>query len=363
MKRIHFDYLKQATEIPRLFLIKLFKKTSVANPKKILIVNSSLIGDILASFPAIRQYIKNNPSCKIDLLITSPLKTLAEKIKGLNKVYIARSISERRIEKKGSSNDLAELLKKEYDQVIVLRLSKDAYKIIKKIKTKSIKSSFREYAGYVKEISNKRTTQHAKQVWQFFFETLNLKPKMLSFDEIFNFTKEDYAQIKKLPEMCDKSKKIIIHTGSGWKLKHWENEKWVELIRKINAIGKFKFIFIGGDEENKDFKQIQSMLDFPIYSLIKKIDLKKLILIMRLSNYFIGIDSGPRNMAYLADTRSIGLIGPGARIFMPYNKKDIIINKSNCVCTASFCLKNPTCMQKIKVDDVFFAFKKLIRNS
>lgn len=94
--------------------------------------------------------------------------------------------------------------------------------------------------------------------------------------------------------MKGRDKKILIHTGSGWKLKLWGNEKWVELLNRINKLGNFRFIFIGADnQEEEDFKEIQKNLNFNIYSLIKKVDLKELILLMRFSDYFIGIDSGP----------------------------------------------------------------------
>lgn len=360
MNRIHFDYLKQASEIPRLFMISLFRKKNIRNPKKILIINTSLIGDILASFPALSQFIKKRKSAEIDLIVASPMKSLAQRIRGVNKVYATKSITNRKIEKSIDLKELEEILKKNYDFVIALRLSKEAYQILKKLKFKTVKTTFKSYTNYVCYIAKKNTTEPVKQVRQFFFEALGEKDKKLGFNDIFNFKKEDYDKIKRIPEMKGRDKKILIHTGSGWRLKLWGNEKWVELLNRINKLGNFRFIFIGADnQEEEDFKEIQKNLNFNIYSLIKKVDLKELILLMRFSDYFIGIDSGPRNMTYLADLRSIGLVGPGPRIYMPYNKKDIIINKSNCKCTASFCLKRETCMQKISVNEVFEAFKKL----
>ncbi|MEK6885360.1 MAG: glycosyltransferase family 9 protein [Nanoarchaeota archaeon] len=363
MKRIHFDYIKQVTEIPRLFFIELFKKNKEVNAKKILIINTALIGDILVSFPAISQFIKNNKSAQIDLMVTSPIKPLAEKIRGVSKVYGTKSISNRGIETSSTLKERKNLLKTHYDLVIVLRLSKEAYNLLKKLRFKSIKTTLKSYTKYVSYISKKNTIEPVKQVKQFFFEALEEKPKNVDFEEIFNFTKKDYKNMPKMPVMAGKSKKIIIHTGSGWVLKHWDNQRWIELLKKINQLGNFNFIFIGADnQEETDFKIIQKGLNFEIYSLIRKINLRELMMIMRKSDYFIGIDSGPRNMAHLADLRSVSLLGPGPRIFMPDNKKDIVINKSNCKCTASFCLKKETCMQKIAVEDVFEGFKKLINS-
>lgn len=362
MRRIHFDYIKQVTEIPRLFMLERFKNHELKIiPKKILIINTSLIGDIVVSFPAISQFIKNNNSAKIDLVVTSSVKTLAQKIRGINKVYGVRSISKRKIESEMEQNEKEELLKTNYDLVIVLRLSNDAYKLLKKIKYKAIHTTFKSYTKYVKDMSTKNTTEPVKQVKDFYFDALNEKIKNVSFNKMFDIKTSEYIKIKTLTEIQGKSKKIIIHTGSGWTLKHLENEKWIEVIKKINKLGDFKFIFIGGEQiEEEDFNFIQKNLDFKIYSLISKIDIKDLFYVMRLSDYFIGIDSGPRNMSYVADLPSIGLVGPGTRLFMPFKKRDIIINKSDCnFCSASFCIRKKTCIEKITVEDIFLAFKKL----
>lgn len=163
--------------------------------------------------------------------------------------------------------------------------------------------------------------------------------------------------------MKTEEKKVIIHTGSGWQVKLWENEKWIELLKKVNKLGKFRFIFIGTKKEKQDYEKIKKKLNFKTYSLIEKVDIKELMLVLRASDYFIGIDAGPRNMAHLADLRSVNLLGPGPKQFMPLDKRDIVIDKSNCRCTHLFCYKRKTCMQKINVNDVFEGFKKLIRNT
>jgi ADP-heptose:LPS heptosyltransferase len=160
--------------------------------------------------------------------------------------------------------------------------------------------------------------------------------------------------------MRRKSKKIIIHTGSVWKMRLWENKKWISLLKKINKLGKFNFIFIGStDIEKKSFEYIQKNLDFKIFSLINKLDLKETLLLMRMSDYFIGIDSGPRNMAHLADLRSISLLSTGLNNFMPSNKKDIVINKSDAIFTSIFYYPKKNYMQEITTEEVLEAFKKL----
>jgi ADP-heptose:LPS heptosyltransferase len=364
MDKINYDYLKLAGEMPLLLKTSLIKnKKIIENPKKILIINTCLIGDFILSLPALEQFIKKNKA-KIDLIVSPPTKDIAEKIKGVNKVYTATSIHNRNIENENKNNIGLQYLKKQnYDLILVLRISKEAYELLKIINPGYIKTSLRAYTKFtVHLIKNLFFKSHPKQYIKFVFEMLGGEYKNIRFKEIFNFTKEDYNKIGKLQIMQGKEKKILIHTSAHWSMKLWDIEKWAELINKINKLRKFKFIFIGSKEDIKDIRKIQSMINFKTYSLAGKIKLSDLLLVMRLSDYFIGIDSGPRHMASMMDLRSICLLGQGLKFHMPINEKDKVICKSDCnYCTGLFCYRKKTCMQKINVEDVYEEFKKLIK--
>jgi ADP-heptose:LPS heptosyltransferase len=358
---LNYDYLKQIVEIPLLFIVNFKKKKIDAKPKKILIVNTCLIGDITASLSAMRKFIRKKDSIT-DVIVPSPMKEIIERVKGVNKVYIARSVSERVIEKiKISNQELKELKRNNYDLVLVIRLSKDAYYLLKEVNFKSINSSPISYTKYILHLLRKIIYKgKVKQYRDVNFEWVGEDSEELTFEEIFKINQEDYKKILQFPEMKGNEKKIIIHAASGWQ-KHWDIKKWVELVKKINKLGNYKFIFIGGSkEEQEDFEKIKKKIPFKVCSLIKKVNLLELLLIMRVSNYFIGIDSGPRNMAHLADLRSVSLIGPGPKHFMPLNNKDIVVDKSKCHCTQLFCFKGGICMKEICVSDVYEGFKKLI---
>ncbi len=361
MERINYNYLKISNEIPLLLKLKLRTKNNVVkNPKKILVINVCLIGDFVATLPALRQFIKKSKT-KVDLIVSPPIKPLAEKIKGVKKIYTVKSIYNRKIENTKNKKQKFP----DYDFVLVMRLSGEAYKLLKKINYKSIKSYLSPYLKYAYYLTKSILTKsQAKQWREANFEFVGEEIKNIDFEDIFDFKKTDYNKVKKLPSITGKTKKIIIHTGSGWEIKLWSNNNWVELLKKINKLGKFKFIFVGNTEkEKKDFQEIQKKLDFKIYSLINKVDLKDLMIVMRLSNYFIGIDSGPRNMTHIADLPSISLLGPGPKYFLPLNKRDIVIDKSDCRCTNLFCYKKESCVKKIKTEEVFIEFKKLLRKT
>jgi ADP-heptose:LPS heptosyltransferase len=364
-KRINYKELQIGREILPMLKIRLknkFFKNNIIN-KKVLVINTCIIGDFLATLPALSSFIKIN-KLKVDMIVSHSVKPLAESIKGVNNVFVARSSYNRETEKQETEK---QNISEEYGLLVVLRIGPEAYKLIKNVRFSEIINCDIVYFKYILHlVKNILTRKPVKQSKDLVFEILNLKKsdKEIKFNDIFEFSKYDYDLVKKIPEMNGNKKKIIIHLGSGWKEKQWENKKWADLLKKINSFGKFKFIFVGADEEEKEsFEYIQKKLDFKIFSLIKKINLKELFLVMRLSNYFIGIDSGPRNLAHYSDLRSITLLGPGLKNFMPLNEKDIVIDKSNPFSTSVFYIGKKSGMEKIGVDEVMESFKKLSSNN
>lgn len=190
------------------------------------------------------------------------------------------------------------------------------------------------------------------------------KLKGMPFDEIFQFTESDYGSVARLEALQTTQKKVIVHTGASWVMKKWDIDKWVALLDKIQRLGDIRFIFVGGVEDSDDYAAIASKLEFPLYSLIGKISLLELLLVLRQSDYFIGVDSGPRNMAHLADTRSVTILGPGPHFFMPWSKGDVVIDKSRGRgLYQMFFAKKRGFVHEITVEEVYDAFKTRIWNS
>ncbi len=360
MKKINKNYLNLYKEIPLLFSVNLIKKNIPSKKTgKALIINPCVVGEFVASLPALVQFMKDS-EFEFDLAVSPIVESLAKKIKGVRKVYTAKSVYSRKEE-----NLIRENKKfKNYDFVFVMRISKNARNFLKKIKYQEVKTSLKPMVKYAFHLLNSNIRGEKPKQWrEINFEMFNKKQINVGLEEIFDFSEEDYKKIKRLDGLKTRKKIILIHTGPVWIMKKWDNEKWAELIRKINSLGNYRFVFVGTGEAKKDFEEISDKLDFKIYSLINKVNLLELLLIMRKSNYFIGIDSGPRNMAHLADLRSVTLLGPSGRQFMPSNKKDKVIDKTTkWNLYETFFYKKNKFIDKITPEEVFEAFRKLPRN-
>ncbi|MDO8443536.1 MAG: glycosyltransferase family 9 protein [Candidatus Azambacteria bacterium] len=337
-KMFNFDYFNIWKEIGYFYLVKaVFRKEKInVCEKRILIINPCIIGDFAASVPAIADFIQRNKDKKIDLIVSAPLKTLAEKIKGIEKVYTTQSVS-----------------KISYEKIILLRATGEVYDFLKKVSACGVQTNGWTFIWYAFHLLMSLLLRRAPKQWRVVnFEMLGGAPRNISFDEMFKLGPEDYKS----------ANKVIIHTGASWPMMHWEKEKWVELLRKINTFGTFEFIFVGAAKDSEDYEYISSNLPFEIHSVISKIDLLELMLLLRSADYFIGIDSGPANLAHLAKLRSIVIFGPGPHMFVSDDTNDIIIDKSNGRgLYQRFFLKKKGFIQMISSEEVFQAFIKLYR--
>lgn len=360
-KLINIDYLKGFIIDPIYFIRISFKKKQKTNSKKTLIINNGLIGDFLVSIPAIRSYIITN-KVNVDLIVSPLVKDISKRIKGIDNVYVVKSIHKRKTEL-GLKNDNQQL--GDYNKIFIIRLSSQTYKLIKNIKISKIYNPLKVYISFALNLISSEFGQKTLQLREFYFKLLEEKLMNLKFEDIFDFNEKDYINIKKKFNFFDSNQKIIIiHTRGSWWSNIWSNDKWITLLKKINKKKNYNLVFIGATEEEADYNYISSKLNFKTYSLINKISFLELMLIMRLSDYFIGIDSGPRNLAHLTELPSITLFGAGPHNIYPFNKDDIYIDKSGGkgIMERLFYKKNGTgFIHRIEADEVYKAFKKLIK--
>ncbi len=363
-RRVNLDYLNLYQEIPlfcALTVGSLFSRKRRQKTGNVLIVNTCLIGEFAASVPAIRDYILRNGGNAVDLMVAPPLKSLAERIRGVRRVYTARSLY-------GRSSDTAHHAVhtfEAYDTIFVMRISADVYRLVRTIAAGEIRTGLRSYSGYALHLWGSLLLRRRPKQWrELNFEMLGGVPRQLSFDEMFAFTPEDTASVAALDVLRTSEKKVIIHTGVSWPMKHWSTDRWVALLGRIRRSGDYHLIFVGGREDEADYAAIAAQLEFPVHSLIGRIDLPQLLLALRASDYFIGVDSGPANLARLAELRSLTLYGPGPHMYLPFDPRDIALDKSRGRgLYQMFFYTKDGFIDRITVDEVYDAFEKLVWNS
>ncbi|MBX2914237.1 MAG: glycosyltransferase family 9 protein [Cyclobacteriaceae bacterium] len=151
---------------------------------------------------------------------------------------------------------------------------------------------------------------------------------------------------------------IVIHIGGGWIYRRWDETKWIELINFIKQQKEADILVMAGNGEKDVLQRIKSGIEASEKIHFKVTSLQELISYINQCSLFIGLDSGPMNLAVCLNKSVLGLFGPGdSTMWRPLNSKGKFIQRTeNFPCSpclqinCKFPRKN--CMNEIEVKDV-----------
>jgi ADP-heptose:LPS heptosyltransferase len=153
---------------------------------------------------------------------------------------------------------------------------------------------------------------------------------------------------------------VLIHVGGGWEFKRWGEEKWASLIGRLISSGR-KAVVIGAAQEKEILEGIRGMLGSSIEEglTFRTTSLQELIALVSACELFVGLDSGPMNLAVCLGKPVVALFGPGdSTMWYPYHSRESLVHhaeKFPCnPCDQSFCrFPKHSCMNDIDVEEVF----------
>ncbi|MDR3049895.1 MAG: DUF374 domain-containing protein [Elusimicrobiota bacterium] len=158
---------------------------------------------------------------------------------------------------------------------------------------------------------------------------------------------------------------IALHLGGGWISRRWAIDKFASLAQKLRKDLGASIVIIGGKEGGSSEKGLNEEFislakDIEICDMTGQFNLKELCAFFKLCRLFIGNEAGPMHIAAALNIPSIAILGPtNAKRTGPYKGQTQIIQHTvSCQPCRNRNCKNPICMQKIEVEEVFEAAKQ-----
>ena len=140
-----------------------------------------------------------------------------------------------------------------------------------------------------------------------------------------------------------------------------------DFTRSLN--NKAKVIFIGNTDETELSQKIAKLMKNEPIIATGKLSLRQLLSLLKKTHLFIGLDSGPSQMAIVMGAKVIDILGPaGPEDVIIYSRKQhIIVTKQEnfpCFpCLQTVCQRpNDRCMMAITVDDVWQAVETHLKS-
>jgi ADP-heptose:LPS heptosyltransferase len=204
-------------------------------------------------------------------------------------------------------------------------------------------------------LTHKKTISDFKHryLWNLDLLTvLKIKPNQLS-PIIFPSFYPDKLNISE-----NENPNYVIHIGGGWEYKRWDNKKWAELIKTIATDTKNKINVIAGAGEKDILENVKQSLGEIDNVNFKITSFEELITYIATCTKFIGLDSGPMNLAVCLGKPVVSIFGPGdSETWFPLSEGSYFVHKKEkfpcnpCLQKVCYFSEN-SCMKEVTVSDV-----------
>lgn len=309
----------------------------------ILVISLSNIGDVLLTLPVVGALREGFPKAQISILVGIKAVAVAKDNPMFSEVIIYDK-------HKGLKEKLAfikKLRKKGYDLVIDLRHSLFPFFL-------GIKSYYPKFFQKT-DFGEHRVKKHLRSL-----KKLGLNTQKIHFP--FYISEIAQENIKRILGEKKDSELIVINPTAASQLKCWYIERFILLTKRIQEILNLQIVIIGGKEDREKCSKICQEISGSL-NLAGQLNLQELAALLERAKIFVTNDSGPLHLASALGVPTLAIFGPTDPLkYGPLSSLNRVVRKDlPCSpCELAQCSREHQCLKLLSVDEVFFAFKKIL---
>jgi len=155
--------------------------------------------------------------------------------------------------------------------------------------------------------------------------------------------------------------RLLIHTGGGWRYKHWPEERWRKLLLDLLEKNEWEIAILCAPGEERIIERISEGTSVKI----ERPPLKDLLLTIQSYHAMVATDSGPINLAILSGIPVVDIMGPGDSIMWgPPTPQGILLQEVDSYpcypCRQKKCyFPTSPCIQQVGIQQVKNALETL----
>jgi heptosyltransferase-2 len=340
-------------------------------PKRILIIQTAFLGDVILSTPLIKALRELLPDSSISYLLIPETRKVLENNPYLNEILIYDKRNKRgpiyffrmigKTKKIGF--DLAVIPHRSFRSALLTYLSR----IPKRIGFDNSAGSFlfTDKVNYRKNVHE--IERNLSLLSGFNYHPKNVNPGLFPSPDNFSYARK-LLQDSKIRE----DEKIVgIAPGSVWATKRWIPERFAQVADLLQQKAEVKVVFLGSEEEEKLCKQIACQMKTPSVNLAGKTDILQSAAIISLCRVILSNDSAPVHVASAMKRQVVAIFGSTIPEFgfAPYGEGHVVIQKTmECrPCGIHGKQKCPkkhfNCMKEITTEEVYKAVVSILTTS
>ena len=341
--------------------------------KRILVVRTDRIGDVLLSTPVLKALRDNFPHAYIAMMVSPYAKDIVEGNPFLDEVIIYDKDAKHKSWFKSMKFSRV-LKKKQFDVALILHPINRSHLI-------TFFAGIKKRIGYDRKLGFLLTDriEHTKQLGQKHELEYNLD--LVRYLGVEPFDKEIFIPIKNESERWAKEifakegiredeKLLVIHPGASCVSKIWPAERFACIADKLVEKYGFKVLIVAGPKDINIAQNVIRSMHVPVIDLAGKTSISQLASILKRSSLLISNDSGPVHVASAVGAPVISIFGRSQKGLSPKRwgpsgKFGRVLHKDvGCVeCLAHNCAKEFLCLNSISVDEVVQAAEELLKAS
>jgi len=339
--------------------------------KRILIMRTDRIGDVLLSTPVIKALREAYPYSYLAMMVSPYAREIVEGNPYLDEVILYDKDSQHK--SWISSFKLArQLASKRFDLAIILHPTNRVH-LLAYLCGIPMRIGYDRKFGFL--LTNRlkhlkqRGEKHELDYNLDMVEYLGIEPKS---KQLFMPIKEDSEQwVKVLLEKSGisfKDKLLGLHPGASCPSKVWPLERFAEVADRLADKYGFKVIIVSGKNDSAKAKVVAQAMKSPAVNLAGETSLSQLACLLKRCALFISNDSGPVHLAVAVGVPVISIFGRqqaglSPKRWGPLGAKDKVLHKSaGCIeCLAHNCVKSFACLKAITVEDVITAAESVFK--
>ncbi len=333
--------------------------------KKILLIRTDRIGDVVLSLPMLPLLKKEFPNASITIMVRSYTRELVEAHSDVSAVMLW--------DEKNSLLDYVKVLKEKHFDLAILPYPRFNLALISFLSGIRIRvgTGYRWYSF----LFNKKIYEHRKDAKRHEVEyNLNLL-KAIGIESNgvpqFEFTISDEVKIKtanilKSDGIISSTKFAVLHAGSGGSARDWKIEKFAELGDVLQMKEGLRVVLTGGKNEEQLIASLELKMKTKPINYTGKFSLQELAALFQRASVFVSNSTGPLHIAAIVGTPVVAFYPPiiqcSSMRWGPYTKRKKIFTGDNnkCeLCKGGACQLN-MCMDQITVDQVVSGIKELV---
>lgn len=337
------------------------------NYKRILVIRTDRIGDVVLSTPVIKNLRYNFPQSFIAMMVSPYTKDAVEGNPYLDEVVVYDKEKKQRTIL-ANLKFIFNLRKYKFDLAIILHPTNRVHSI-------SFLAGIKRRVGYHKKMGFLNTDKIKEKKYLGEKHELDYNLDLIGYLGIPIYDKSLFFPISRETEEAvsvfleknglEEKNFIVIHPGASCPSKLWPVENFASVADRL--IGEFGFkILIVTDEKNSHLgERVKRLMEFS--SILGRFSLKELGAILKKAKLFISNDSGPVHIAVAVNTPVISIFGrkqPGLspKRWRPLGEKDMVLHKDvGCLnCLAHDCKIGFKCIKSISPQEVLEAVRKIL---